>query len=53
MQYTHSVHPLFLLGGGGLNLQPNFQKGELEKNKLKPEIFNDKKFYKEKYISLS
>ena len=23
----HSVQPPFLLGGGGLNLQPNFQKG--------------------------
>ena len=34
---THSVHPLpFLLGGGGggLSLQPNFQKAGLDRNSI-------------------
>ena len=81
-QYHHSVHlpPFCRGGGGGLSLQPNFQKGgggligpQLSeggcwerggdffqggcsfhiKNKLKSEIFNDKKVYEQRYFTLS
>ena len=76
----HSVHPPLSAegGGGGLSLQPNFQKGVLDKtstfrggllgktgvtffrggcnfhrkNKLKSEIFNNKKKFISKNIFL-